>query len=455
MKSALSSSFRIVLGLVFLIPFGFAFSAKAANLIGTTERVSVSSTGVEGNGGSYIPSISADGRYIAFVSSASNLVIGDINTFSDVFVRDMQNNTTELISVSSDGVQGNNHSGWTVSISADGRYVAFVSEATNLVGVEQYHGVFVRDRQTNTTTLVSVSSSGDPANGGCWTSEISPDGRYVAFTSSATNLASNDTKVGWDVYVHDRQSGNTELVPVFIDGVNQNMRSDYPSWSGDGRFLAFESGDSNLVVGDTNGSVDVFVRDMQSGTIELVSFANNGEQGNGDSYWPLLSFDGRFITFDSYATNLVDEDTNSYGDTFLRDRMRDTTELVSINSNGEQGNDNSSDMDISADGRYIAFISKASNFVVGDTNGTYDLFIRDRQNDTIDPISISSSGVMGNGDSSSMASMSANGRFIAFDSMASNLVEGDINGFSDIFLHDRCPGETCETKNVYLPVIIR
>lgn len=455
MKQAFPLPFRMMLGLVFLLPFGFAFYVKAATQLGTTERVSISNIGVEGNGGSYIPSMSADGRYIAFQSSASNLVTGDTNTFSDVFVRDRQNNTTELISVSSAGVQGNGDSGWTVSISADGRYVAFVSAATNLVGVEQYHGVFVRDRQTSTTTLVSVSSSGNPANGACWTSEISPDGRYVAFTSSATNLASNDTKAGWDVYVHDRQSGDTQLVPIFIDGVNQNMRSDYPSWSGDGRFLAFESGDSNLVVGDTNGSIDVFVRDMQSNFIELVSLANNGEQGNGDSYWPLFSADGRYITFQSYATNLVDEDINSNGDTFLRDRMSDTTELVSINSNGEQGNGTSIDADISADGRYVAFFSRASNFVVGDTNGTYDLFIRDRQNGTTDPISISSSGVMGNGETIGMASMSANGRFISFDSMSSNLVDGDTNGFSDVFLHDRCPDESCETKIVYLPLIRR
>ncbi len=344
-----------------------------------TSRVSVDSAGAQANADSYPSSISADGRYVAFLSFADDLVAGDTNAAYDVFVRDRQSGTTERVSVDSAGAQGNGSS-LNGSISADGRYVAFESVATDLVAGDTngVSDIFVHDRLTGTTERVSVDSAGVQGNDFSLAPSISGDGRFVAFLSGATNLVSGDTNLVSDVIVHDRQTGTTERVSVDSAGVEGNGYCYSCSISADGCFVAFQSYSSNLVPGDANGFGDVFVRDRQSGTTERVSVGPGGLEGDGESYASLISADGRYADFSSSADHLVTGDTNGFQDVFLRDRLSGTTERVGVDSAGAQGNGDSYFPLISADGRIVAFYSSATDLVAGDTNGTYDAFVHDR-----------------------------------------------------------------------------
>jgi Tol biopolymer transport system component len=350
---------------------------------GTTDRVSMSSTGIAGNGDSSFPSISATGRYVAFMSYASNLVPSDTNGALDVFVRDRQNQTTQRVSVDSGGTQGNDISLYP-SISADGRYVAFMSHATNLVpgDTNGVADVFVRDLQSGITERISVDSLGLQGDGESLltsTAACSADGRYVVFHSSATNLVPVDTCIWADVFVRDRQAGTTELVSVDSIGAQGNAGSGPGAISADGRYVAFQSG-SGLVPADTNFHQDVYVRDRQSGTTERVSVSTAGAQGNGDTVgWPSISADGTCVVFASNSDNLFPTDTNgSVSDFLLRDRLAGTTERVSLSWSGAQASLYSWTASVSSDGRSVAFSSDGNNLVPVDTNSGRDVFVRDR-----------------------------------------------------------------------------
>jgi Tol biopolymer transport system component len=236
------------------------------------------------------------------------------------------------------------------------------------------------------------------------------------------------------VFVHDRQTGTTERVSVNSAGAQANYGGAFPSISVDGRFVAFDSYASNLVSGDTNGAPDVFVHDRQTGTTERVSVNVAGTQGNNSSGDASISADGRLVAFDSYASNLVSGDTNGTWDVFVRDRQAGTTKCMSVDSAGTQGNDSSLSGSISVDGRFVAFQSSASKLVSGDTNGASDVFVHDRQTGTTERVSVDSAGREGNLDSVYPA-ISADGRFVAFHGDASNLVPGDTNGSVDVFVH--------------------
>jgi len=414
-----------------------ALAAGASAFQGTTTRVSVSTGGAEGDETSWFPSISANGRVVAFTSRASNLVSGDWNSRDDTFVHDRQTGTTERVSVSTSGAEGNDTSGQP-SISADGRFVSFWSYASNLV-VGTTNGsaqVFLRDRQSGTTEIVSVSPAGAEGNFNSGTSSISSDGRFVAFHSGASNFVAGDTNWAPDVFVRDRQNGTIERASVATGGAEGNGGSLEPAVSADGRFVAFTSGASNLVAGDTNSHWDIFVRDRQSGTTERASVATGGAEGNSNSTYGWISADGRFVAFTSSASNLVAGDTNGMYDVLVRDRQNDTTERASVDSAGAQGNLHSDAYSISADGRFVAFTSGASNLVAGDTNSRLDIFVRDRQSGTTERVSVSTSGVEGDSYCQT-SSISSDGRFVAFNSASSNLVAGDANGLVDIFVRDR------------------
>jgi hypothetical protein len=420
-------------------PAFIALASTAAAFQMTTTRVSVDSAGVQGNANSpFFVAISADGRFVAFCSSASNLVAGDTNNFGDIFVRDRQSGAIERVSVATGGAQGNEGSG-VPSISADGRYVAFTSYASSLVASDtnHYEDVFVRDRQNGTTELVSVDSAGVQGDSYSIYQSISADGRFVAFWSRASNLVAGTSSSG-NIFVRDRQNGTTELASVDSAGVQANNSSDAPSISADGRFVAFYSAASNLVAGDTNGVPDIFVHDRTSGTTERVSVATGGAQGhtNISQYGNAISADGRFVAFGSNEPTLVAGDTNGDSDVFVRDRQSGTTERVSIDSAGVLGNDLSANPSISSDGRFVAFHSLASNLVAGDTNGFLDVFVHDRQSGTTERVSVDSALVQGD-EVSMVPAISADGRFVAFSSHASNLVAGDTNGVGDIFTRDR------------------
>ena len=431
---------------------GFAVILAGAARAQVTQLVSVSSSGAQGINYNYFASFSADGRFVAFMSDSTNLVPGDTNGCADVFVRDRQLGTTERVSVSSSGTQADGFSGWP-SVSADGRYVAFESSATNLVSWDTngQGDVFVRDRQLGTTDLVSIGVGGFQGNGySGYHAKISADGLHVAFTSIATNLVPGDGNGVADVFVRDIQSGTTERVSQSSAGVEGNGDSGLVgfSFSGnvsiseDGRYIAFGSYASNLVLAppDTNGHADVFVRDRAGPTTGIASVDSNGVQGNGDSYGPSITPYGTNLAFESAATNLVPGDTNGFVDIFVRNLFALSTERVSVDASGVQANGDSHDAAISPDARYVAFASYATNLVPGDTNGFCDIFLRDRWI----PVSTERMNVDWRGGQASheshAPSISADNRFVLFHSWASNFVPGDTNLVWDVYLRDRFGG---------------
>jgi Tol biopolymer transport system component len=408
-----------------------------------TQRASLNSAGEQANYDCKGPSISPDGRYVVFYSGATNLAPNSTFGFNCVFLRDRLVGTTERVSVNLAGGQPDAES-HLPSVSADGRWVAFVSWATDLVpgdtnGVED---AFVRDRLTGTTERVSVSSSGAEANNWSdWTygsNQLSADGRCVVFESPASNLVPGDTGGFVDVFVRDRLAGTTERVSVATGGAQASGASWNPALSTDGRFVVFVSNAPNLVPNDTNGHDDVFLHDRVTGTTERVTLDSAGGEANDDSFSPSVSADGRYVAFSSFATNLVPGDTNAAWDTFVRDRATGTTERVSVSSGGAQGNADSLGVSISADGRSVVFVSSAANLVPGDTNGAPDVFVRDRIAGTTERVSISSAGVQGDLESGFWGvSISQDGRFASFSSDATTLVPGDTANHADIFVRDR------------------
>ncbi|MEG4280507.1 calcium-binding protein [Microcoleus sp. MON1_C1] len=431
-------------------------------------RVSVDSAGNQGNqrGISYAsPSISANGRFVAFHSNASNLVPGDTNNRNDIFVRDTLANTTTRISVGSAGNQAN--IGFlNPSISTDGRFVAFESHISNLVLGDRNisSGIFMRDTLTSTTTRVSVDSADNQADNGRYERSISPsisaDGRFVAFESNVSNLVPGDTNDNPDIFVRDTLTSTTVRVSVDSAGNQANNASvpqgrlsasgsSSPSMSADGRFVAFDSYSTNLVPGDTNNRNDIFVRDTLTNTTTHVSVDSEGNQALDSSSSPSISASGRFVAFHSNASNLVPGDTNNRNDIFVRDTLTNTTTRVSVDSAGNQANSYSYDPSISSDGRFVAFLSSASNLVQGDTNNANDIFVRDTLTNITTRVSIDAAGNQGTNDSFH-ASISADGRKVAFESDASNLVAGDTNNTRDVFVSDigNTPGNNPPDNNI-------
>lgn len=431
------------------------FSLAAAALLPpsasaqTTTRVSVDSAGLQANNGSYEIALSADGRYSAFYGRATNLVPGDTNGVEDVFVHDRETGQVTRVSVDSNGGQAN---GMSVgpNISADGRFIAFQSLASNLVSgdTNATWDFFVHDRQTGQTNRVSVNSAGTEGNASSGensynVSSLSADGRYAAFFSLATNLVPGDTNGKQDVFVHDRQLGRTSRVSMSSAGTEANGDSTYPDLSATGRYVAFTSMASNLVLGDTNGEGDAFVHDCLTGRTVRISVDSAGLQGDRRSQCPTLSADGRYAVFNSNATNLVPGDTNGTWDIFVHDRITRLTSSVSVDSAGVQGNRTSGTDGfypfISAmtdNGRYVAFGSTATNLVPGDTNNSWDIFLHDRQTGQTSRVSKTHSGGQANWNCVP-PSMSADGRYVAFAAEAWNLVPGDTNGYHDVFVRDR------------------
>jgi len=415
-----------------------AFAAPRARAVQDTTRVSVDSAGGEGNYDSSGGGISADGRFVVFSSWATNLVAGDNNGSGDVFVFDRATGTTERVSVDSAGnEQAGSSYAYFSCVSGDGSRVAFTSAAafdpTDMNGIQD---VYVRDRVAGTTTLVSVDSAGNHGDNVSFNCAISENGQFVAFTSFATNLVPGDTNSKYDIYVHDLANGATERASVDSSGNEGKRNSEWPSLSADGNFVAFCSPSGTLVPGDTNVRWDVFVRDRAAGTTERVSVDSNGQEGDDDSMDPSISADGRFVAFESNAGNLVSGDGNSISDVFVHDRATGETTRVSVGTNGQTGNDNSGSPVISADGRFVIFISRATNLVKGDTNSNWDVFLRDREQATTIRVDVDSSGTEAN----QMAwpgAVSTRGD-VSLCSLASNLVASDTNGCCDVFVHELC-----------------
>ncbi len=406
-----------------------------------TRRVSVDSRGRQANDGSAWQSISGDGRYVAFISWASNLVPGDTNNTNDIFVRDTLLGTTVRASVNSAGEQANNYS-QEPSLSADGRFVAFGSAASNLSPLNTSgYDVYVRDLVAGTTELVDMSSTGQPASDGADSPSISGDGRFVAFMSYSSNLVPGDNNGIVDFFVRDRLNNTTECVS------NPHGSQAYDGrWyqqvqiSADGSCVAFTSYATNLVPGVTDGLLRVFVRDRRSGQIYCPAVDLGGRVGGREEWGPAISGDGRFVAFTSQDNHLVSGDTNHAQDIFVctRNGVGYMAERVSVNSNGVQANGISYSPVISADGRYVAFESEATNLVEGDTNQSADVFVHDRLTGTTERVNVEPDGSQGHyGGGGFYPSISADGRFVAYDSYGNDLVGDDTNDATDVFVRDR------------------
>ncbi len=399
------------------------------------ERVSITSVGIQANGNSEAPSISLDGSIVAFISEATNLVPGDTNDAQDAFVHDLDTGLTERVSVASSGIQGDDDA-FTLSLSSNGSFVALGSFATNLVAgdTNDVIDVFVRDRDTGTTERVSIATAGTQANDESFSPAISSTGRFVAFRSDATNLVVNDTNSKSDIFVRDRTLGLTRRVSVASDGTQANGDSILPAISADGRFVAFSSGASNLVAGDTNNQADIFVHDRQNDTMVLIVGPAEFSSGSGIIIVaPSISPDGGFVGLRSNADDLVPGDTNNSFDTFLIDRVTAIAERSSVSTSEVEGNSDSSRPSISSNNRFVVFSSIATNLVSEDANGFEDVFVRDRDAGRTRRVSLTFDGSEGDNRSFS-AAVSGDHQFVTFTSLAENLVANDTNGFSDIFV---------------------
>ncbi|MGH2753697.1 MAG: hypothetical protein ACRDLB_04625 [Actinomycetota bacterium] len=384
---------------VLLILFALAFVpgggalAQAYERPGTTVLISRSlrvgqSVGDSGFGSA---SISGDGHYVAYASQDNTIVLPDTNPGSDIFVYDRVTGRNIVASVDSNGLQGttipSTPGNRETNLSLDGRTVAFTSSAPNLVvgDTNLADDVFVRDLHDGVTSRVSISSEGDEANGPSDDASVSADGRFVAFSSGATNLVPNDTNEGWDVFLRDLRRERTILISQGPEGTParsapsgpEGRLSFCPSINGSGRYVSFSSGASNLIEGDTNGLPDVFLYDRATRETEIVSVASDGSHidgvapgvgSGGDTcaaQGKAISASGRYVAFDSGASDLVPNDSGQ-NDVFVRDRVGGRTERVSVSGTGAQANGTSALGSISPDGRFVAFSSLAGNLVPDD-----------------------------------------------------------------------------------------
>lgn len=441
--------------LLILIPVALGFAQQVKKGQGAVteagafiERVNVASDGGQATqdgwfgGHSGAPAISADGRFVAFDSPARNLVAGDTNEDWDVFFHDLQTRKTERVSLGKDGQEGDRGS-WMPVISPNGNLVAFTTHATNFASDDKNKNrdVYIVDRQTKDIERISISTEGKEGASTSWMPSFSSDGRFVVFYTNSDVLIPGDKNAVADILLRDRKEKTTTLISQGLNGQGANGESVSPVMTPDGRYIAYSSFASNLVEGDNNNMSDIFLYDCATGKKELVSVGSGGKQGNHSSYAPSVSDDGRYVAFYSYASDLVPGDKNNEPDVFVRDRVARKTERISFTTTGGEPRGMSVQPVISGDGRFVAFASLAWNIVPDDNNGTFDVFVRDRRSQTTYCVSVTPSGKPGN-ERSLQPAINADGSKIAFQSFADNLISGDRNGQADVFVRDLKKGKT-------------
>jgi hypothetical protein len=393
-------------------------------------------------------SMSANGRFVAFPSQADNLSGEDDNSFINVFVRDLLAGTTTLVNraTGAGGAAAHDESDSTFSsLSANGRFVVFVSRADNLSADDNDGTIdsFVRDLQADTTTFVTraTGAAGLAANGSSIARSISADGHFVAFDSNADNLSTEDSDLTEDVFVRDLEANTTILVSRETGVAGAAAYGNHGALSADGRFVAFQSGADNLSADDADGTQDVFVRDLQANTTTLVSRATGaaGVAADAEANVSAVSADGRFVLFYSIADNLSAEDTDGTVDSFVRDLQTNTTTLVTRASGaaGAAADSGGFASSISADGRFVAFYSIANNLSAQDNDTVPNAYVRDLRTNTTTYVSRAAGAAGAPADDTSFpGALSADGRFVAFASLADNLSAEDRDGTLDIFVRD-------------------
>ena len=351
-------------------------------------------------------------RYQVFESGADNLVEGvaSVDNYMQIYVHDMKTGAKSLVSVDKDGDPAEDYCEWATSgasITPDGRYAGFISGDQNIVDEtftgSEYKQVYLRDLQGGVTILISEGYDGNPGdNDSKWIS-ISNDGNYIAYSSASTNIMEAGI-ADWDlrqVFLYNRSTGATTLVSRGHDGNPADECARYPQISADGRYVVFESWATNLVEGVDSGNTQIYRRDLEAGTISLVSVGYDGSEGDSGSYDSVISADGRYVAFYAYAENLIDGFVgNGYSQIFLRDMDSGTTSLVSVGSDGSSlADDYSYDPLISASGRYVFFDTNASNLVEGDDSDNYHVYVRDLETGTTSKVDVNGAGEEANYDS--------------------------------------------------------
>ncbi len=413
-------------------------SPRPALAAAATERVSLGQGGVQGNSLTGTADMSASGRWVVFTGYSDNLVPGDTNGMQDVFLRDRVAGTTERVSLpnlNDQGTLGTEADDYSQEpqVSDDGRYVVFLSYATNLV-VDDTNGVadvFLHDRQSGETDRVNVTTMNEQADGYTFEFALSGDGRRVAFASMAPIFGGGPQV---QVFLRDLQVDTTSIVstPGGITGGNGQSR--YPAITADGRYVAFESLADDLVGGDTNATTDVYVRDTLSAVTSRVSLATGGGQGDHVSGFPSISDDGNVVAFASIASNFGGGGTDTW-DVFVRDRGAGTTTFLSTNTSGGNLGGDAYAPHVSADGTAVAWETQApeSGVVPADTNGKWDVYLTPVASPTsVQRASLSSSGAQGAMDATGHA-VTADGGEVLFTSN-SPLVPEDTNSLTDAFV---------------------
>lgn len=402
----------------------------------STELVSHTPSG-EAAGASTQPAVSASGKRVAFVSASTSLVGGTDTTHYQVYLWRAAAERVSLVSHSRAGAPGNCQSTGP-AISADGRFVVFSSCATNLVRSPSSDGefnIFRYDAKTGTTRLISRAvTPGETADGGCFEAAVSAHGRFVTWWSDASNLVVGHPDPGnWpDIFVYDRATRQTSLVSRTADGQPPTAGSYRPDISDNGRVIVFESGASNIVADDANANdYDVFAFDQRTGTNRLLSSSWNGEQTRAISLLSSVSADGVHAAWTSYASNLVRHDDNNQGDVFTHNLRTGRTRLVSVTPAGVQGNELASRPDVSEHGRYVAFSSEATNLGGSTVPFVRDVFRRDMRTGALRIVSRSANG---SGDGDSIDPAVARGAVVSYESQATNLHPADTEPSPDILL---------------------
>jgi Tol biopolymer transport system component len=413
-------------------------AAGAPAPAGETILVSIGLGGHPANGPSERASISADGHLVVFTSHASNLVAGDHNHCSDVFLRDLDRATTVRVDRGLKGRESNGCTGIDPIISADGRYAVYSADSTNLVrGVRDGRShIYRTDLRTGETVLVSAAADGTPGNGDSMRPTISADGRYVAFATSADNLIPGDTPAStWDTVVRDMATGNVVRTSAAGDGTPGDAASDGTQIGADGRYVTFFSNATNLVEGDTNKKVDEFLHDRTTGRTTRLSVSAAGVQSDQITIGGTISDDNRYVVLNSHATNLTPDSPNTgQNHIYLQDLEEGTLRLMDKGADGVPAPGGTFWASITGDGRHIPMASSGPALVDGDTNKVRDIFVADLPEGTLRRVSVATDG--GQADAASyFPDADQHADAVVFASYATNLVAGDTNGLPDIFVH--------------------